>query len=89
MADTAAMPQAAPQTKVRRSDMRKPVTKKLVLLAAVARAAKAIWKYEENCRIAWLFNPARLMLVGTILAVIDLATFVGWGRALWDKTKNV
>ena len=60
----------------------------VLLLAAVARAAKAIWKYDENCRIAWLFNPARLMLVGTILAVIDLATFVGWGRALWDKTKN-
>jgi glycosyltransferase involved in cell wall biosynthesis len=57
-------------------------------LAAVARAAKAIWEYDEQRRLAWLLNPARLVFVGTILAVVDLATFVGWGRALWHKTKN-
>lgn len=60
----------------------------VLLLAAVARAAKSIWKYDEHCRIAWLLNPARLMLVGTIVAVVDVATFVGWGRALWHETKN-
>ena len=45
MADTAAMLQAAPQTNVKRSDMRKPVTKKLVLVAAVAMvlSTKPAW----------------------------------------------
>jgi hypothetical protein len=45
LADTAATPQAAPQTNVRRSDMRKPVTKKLVLVAAVAMvlSTKPAW----------------------------------------------
>ncbi len=56
--------------------------------AAVARVAKAIWNYREQHRLAWLLNPARLLLVGTILAVIDLATFVGWGRALSHRAKN-
>ena len=56
--------------------------------AAVARAAKSIWIYDEQRRLAWLCNPARVLLVGTILAVIDLGTFVGWGRAVWYKTKK-
>jgi glycosyltransferase involved in cell wall biosynthesis len=56
--------------------------------AAVARAAKSIWNYDEQRRLAGLCNPARLLLVGTILAVIDLATFVGWGRAVLYKAKN-
>jgi len=45
LADTAAMPQAAPQTNVRRSDMRKPVTKRLVLVATVAMvlSTKPAW----------------------------------------------
>ena len=56
--------------------------------AAIARVARSIWNYDEQRRLAWLCNPARLLLVGTILAVVDLATFVGWGRAVWYKTKN-
>jgi glycosyltransferase involved in cell wall biosynthesis len=59
-----------------------------LVFAAVARAAKAIWNYDEQKRLAWVFNPARLLLVGTILAAIDLATFVGWGRAVWHERKN-
>jgi len=57
-------------------------------VAAIARVARSIWNYDDQQRLAWLLNPARLLLVGTILAVVDLATFVGWGRALWYKTKN-
>jgi len=58
----------------------------LVFFVAVfARAAKSIWNYDEKRRIAWLLNPVRLLLVSTILAVVDLATFVGWGRAIWHK----
>jgi len=56
--------------------------------AAIARVARSICNYDEQRRLAWLCNPARLLLVGTILAVVDLATFVGWGRAVWYKTKN-
>jgi glycosyltransferase involved in cell wall biosynthesis len=56
--------------------------------AAIARAAKAIWNYDEARRLGWVFNPARLLVVGTILAAIDLATFVGWGRAIWHKSKE-
>jgi glycosyltransferase involved in cell wall biosynthesis len=56
--------------------------------AALARAAKAIWNYDEQCRFAWVFNPARLLVVGTILAAIDVATFVGWGRAVWHQRKS-
>jgi hypothetical protein len=36
-----------------------------------------------------VFNPARLFLVGVILAVVDLATFAGWGRAVWHKRKSM
>jgi glycosyltransferase involved in cell wall biosynthesis len=57
-------------------------------LAAVARTVKAIWKYDETRRIAWLFNPFRVISVGMILVAIDLATFVGWGQALWHKLRN-
>jgi glycosyltransferase involved in cell wall biosynthesis len=57
--------------------------------AAVARAAKSIWNYDEQRRLAWVFNPARLFLVGAILAVVDLATFAGWGRAVWHKKKSM
>jgi glycosyltransferase involved in cell wall biosynthesis len=57
-------------------------------LFAIARVAKAIWNYDEQRRLIRLFNPGRLLLVGTILAVIDLATFVGWVRAVWHKRKN-
>jgi len=58
-----------------------------LFIAVFARAAKSIWNYDEPRRLAWLFNPARLLLVGTILAVIDLATFVGWGRAICHQRR--
>jgi glycosyltransferase involved in cell wall biosynthesis len=61
----------------------------LLGFAAIARVARSIWNYDEQQRIAWLFSPLRLILVGTILAVVDAATFVGWGHALWYKAKNM
>jgi hypothetical protein len=48
-----------------------------LVFAAFARAAKSIWNYDKRRRLAWMFNPARLLLVGAILAVVDLATLVG------------
>jgi glycosyltransferase involved in cell wall biosynthesis len=60
----------------------------LLGFAAIARVGKSIWYYAEQRRLAWLFNPVRLLVVGTILVVVDLATFVGWGRGVWYKTKS-
>jgi len=57
--------------------------------AAIARAVKSIWNYDEQRRLAWVFNPVRVFLVGAILAVVDLATFAGWGRAVWHKRKSM
>jgi len=57
-------------------------------VAVIARVARSIWNYDEQQRLAWLCNPARLLLVGMILVVVDLATFVGWVHALWYKAKN-
>jgi glycosyltransferase involved in cell wall biosynthesis len=56
-----------------------------LVFAAVARAAKSIWNYDEQRRLTWIFNPKRLVLVAVILAAVDLATFVGWGRAVWHQ----
>jgi glycosyltransferase involved in cell wall biosynthesis len=66
----------------------KPAWLFVLAVIAIARVAKSIWNYDEQQRLARLCNPARLLLVATILAVVDLATFVGWGRALWHKAKN-
>jgi glycosyltransferase involved in cell wall biosynthesis len=61
----------------------------LLGFAAIARVAKSIWNYDEQQRLASLCNPLRFLLVGTILAVVDVATFVGWGHALLYKVKNM
>ena len=61
----------------------------LLAFAAIARVARSIWNYDVQQRLLWLCNPLRLLLVGTILAVVDVATFAGWGHALWYKAKNM
>lgn len=55
------------------------------LLITAARVAKSIWQRRENRGLAWLLNPARFLTVGVVLAVIDLATFVGWAQALLSR----
>jgi glycosyltransferase involved in cell wall biosynthesis len=53
-----------------------------LVLAIVLRIGKTIWRHRHGRRLLWLFNPARFVLVGVILATIDLATFIGWAQAL-------
>jgi cellulose synthase/poly-beta-1,6-N-acetylglucosamine synthase-like glycosyltransferase len=49
---------------------------------ALARPIKSIWQRREGRSIWWVLNPARVMLVAVILLTIDVATVVGWGRAI-------
>lgn len=51
-------------------------------LIFLARVAKNIWVRREERGVFWLFNPAQLVVVAVALAAIDLATFIGWVRAL-------
>lgn len=53
-----------------------------VAAAATARVAKSIWLRAEPPRPSALCNPFKFATVGVILLTIDLATFVGWLRAL-------
>jgi glycosyltransferase involved in cell wall biosynthesis len=51
-------------------------------LIFLARVAKNIWVRREDRGLFWLLNPAQFLVVAAVLATIDLATFVGWVRAL-------
>jgi glycosyltransferase involved in cell wall biosynthesis len=53
-----------------------------LVVAIMLRIGKTIWRHRQGRRLLWLFNPARFVLVGVILATIDLATFIGWALAL-------
>ncbi len=46
-----------------------------------ARIGRALWRNRQGYSRSSLLNPARFVLVGVILAVIDVATFVGWVHA--------
>jgi glycosyltransferase involved in cell wall biosynthesis len=54
----------------------------LLPLGLLARALKSIWQRREGRRFWWTLEPRRLVGVMALLLVIDLATFVGWVRAL-------
>jgi glycosyltransferase involved in cell wall biosynthesis len=58
------------------------------LLGAAARVARSIWARREGRGLPFLLNPAQFLLVGVILATIDLATFVGWARALRHRSQG-
>ncbi|MGA9131533.1 MAG: glycosyltransferase, partial [Candidatus Sulfotelmatobacter sp.] len=47
-----------------------------LVVAIVLRIGKTIWRHRHGRRLLWLFNPARFVLVGVILATIDLATSI-------------
>lgn len=58
------------------------------LLIFLARVAKNIWIRRENRGLLWLLNPAQFLMVAFIQAAVELATFVGWGQALWQGQRN-
>lgn len=53
------------------------------LLIFLARVAKNIFVRRESRGWLWLLDPVQFVMVAFIQAVIELATFIGWGQALW------
>lgn len=52
-------------------------------LGFAVRVGKSIVQREEGRGVFWAMNPVQFLAVGAILLVIDAATFVGWGKALF------
>jgi glycosyltransferase involved in cell wall biosynthesis len=58
----------------------------LIALGLAARVAKSIWRRRrEGSGLGWLFNPLQFLGVAVIILTVDLATFVGWAQALWQR----
>lgn len=51
----------------------------------LARAAKLIYVRREGRGLPWLSNPAQFAGVLLVMLTIDLATFVGWAQAAWQR----
>lgn len=51
----------------------------------LARAAKLIYVRREGRGLAWLFNPLQFAGVVFVMLTIDLATFIGWAQAVWQR----
>ncbi|HEV8131164.1 MAG TPA: glycosyltransferase [Acidobacteriota bacterium] len=58
-------------------------------LGFAARVVKRIWQRRENHPLLWLLNPIQFGGVALILLTIDLATFVGWAQALWQRPPSI
>jgi glycosyltransferase involved in cell wall biosynthesis len=57
-----------------------------IALGLAARVAKRIWgRRREGPGLGWLFNPFQFLGVALIILTVDLATFVGWAQALWQR----
>jgi glycosyltransferase involved in cell wall biosynthesis len=51
----------------------------------LARAAKLIYVRREGRGFLWLVNPLQFAGVVFVMLTIDLATFVGWAQAAWQR----
>lgn len=60
----------------------------VLALWCFARIFRSIWRRRDGRGILWAINPAQLVGVGVILFTIDLATFVGWARAIKERPEN-
>ena len=49
------------------------------------RVARSIWRHKEDRSVAWLLNPLQFAGVATVILAIDLATFIGWVKALQER----
>jgi glycosyltransferase involved in cell wall biosynthesis len=58
-------------------------------LGFAARVAKRIWRRRESQQLPSLFNPVQFGGVAIIMLTIDLATFVGWAQALWQRPASI
>lgn len=52
------------------------------------RVAKNIWIRREARGLFWFLNPIQFMGVAGIMLLIDMATFVGWGKARWQNWQS-
>ncbi len=57
----------------------------LPVLGSVLRVAKSIWDRRKGYNLVSLLNPFQFAGVGLVLATIDLATFLGWAQAQWQR----
>jgi glycosyltransferase involved in cell wall biosynthesis len=57
------------------------------VLGLAARVAKNIWIRREERSLTWLLNPMQFVGVAIIMLFVDVATFVGWGKAIWQTRK--
>jgi glycosyltransferase involved in cell wall biosynthesis len=55
----------------------------------IARVVKRTLQQRDNRGFLWAFNPLRIAGAAAVLAVIDLATFVGWIQALFHPSPVV
>jgi GT2 family glycosyltransferase len=58
-------------------------------LGFVARIGKRIWGRRADQRPLSLLNPVQFAGVAIIMLTIDLATFVGWAQALWQRPASI
>jgi glycosyltransferase involved in cell wall biosynthesis len=58
-------------------------------LGLAARVAKRIWQRREGQRLLSLLNPIQFGGVALIMLTIDLATFVGWAQARWQRPASI
>lgn len=49
------------------------------------RVVRRINAHREGRGLLWLLNPLRVVGVGLVLLTIDVATFVGWAQAAWQR----
>lgn len=57
----------------------------VIAFGLAARVAKSIGRRREGHSLSWLFNPIQFFGVAVIILTVDLATFVGWAQALWQR----
>jgi hypothetical protein len=50
-----------------------------------ARVFVSIWRRREGRGLLWALDPLRFVAVGTIMLVIDAATFAGWIAAFRER----
>jgi glycosyltransferase involved in cell wall biosynthesis len=53
----------------------------------VLRSAMTVARRREGRGMGWALNPARVAGVGAVLALIDVATFVGWVEAARERRR--
>ena len=53
------------------------------------RVVKRIWRRQENQQLLSFLNPLQFVGVAIVMLTIDLATFVGWAQALWQRPASI